>query len=121
MNSKTKYKDAEPFITKDGSTIRELIHPANTGKGSQSFAEAIVLAGRATTTHFHLLSEEIYHINSGKGKMFLGNDAFDVETGDTILIEPGMEHSIKNTGSCDLKIFCCCYPAYSDEDTHIVD
>ncbi len=39
---RTEYAKMEPFITKDGSTIRELMHPNGGGSEKQSVAEAIV-------------------------------------------------------------------------------
>ena len=46
---------AEPFTTKDGSTIRELHHTA-----AQSLAEAALEPGQATERHYHGRTEEIY-------------------------------------------------------------
>ncbi len=45
----------EPFVTKDGSTIRELQHT-----DVQSLAEATLEPGQATERHYHSVSEEIY-------------------------------------------------------------
>jgi len=122
---KTKYDEAEQFITKDGSIIRELMHPDKHGGAShnvknQSMAEATVPVGAATMLHKHVLTEELYHITSGKGVMTLGDNQFDVAVGDTICISPGTPHCIKNTGSNDLIIMCCCSPAYSHEDTELL-
>ncbi len=45
MQLKTEYEKIEPYITKDGSIIRELMHPAVHGNSKQSLAEATVPAG----------------------------------------------------------------------------
>ena len=66
---KTVYAEITPFVTKDGSEIRELMHPAQHGKSTMSFAEAIVEAGITTHMHLHPDSEEIYHITQGTGTM----------------------------------------------------
>jgi len=58
----TQYKDVQPYVTKDGSLIRELMHPDVHGNRQQSLAEAIVPVGFTTFLHKHLKSEEIYHI-----------------------------------------------------------
>ena len=47
----THYKDINAFVTKDGSVIRELMHPNVHGNQSMSFAEATVSPGE--TTHLH--------------------------------------------------------------------
>ena len=111
------YKNAEEYTTKDGSIIRELMHPEHHPCKNQSFAEAIVSCGLETQLHKHLISEEIYYINQGNGIMTLDDENFQVNTGDTICIPPGTFHKIKNTGDIDLKIICSCAPAYSHEDT----
>jgi mannose-6-phosphate isomerase-like protein (cupin superfamily) len=118
---KTTYNDVTAYITKDGSEIRELMHPAVHGNKNQSFAEAIVAPGCTTRLHRHRTTEEIYHITAGEGSMRLGDEVFSVRTGDTICIAPGTPHSIENTGAELLKILCACSPAYSHEDTELLD
>ena len=117
---KTVYKEIAPYITKDGSEIRELIHPETGGSERMSLAEATVLPGSATILHVHRASEEIYHIIRGSGFMTLGGEAFEVGEGDSILILPGVPHRIENTGEESLKILCCCSPPYSHEDTRLL-
>lgn len=117
---RTRYLEIKPFITKDNSEIRELMHPNFHGSSKQSFAEATVPVGSETAKHKHIQTEEIYYISQGEGMMFLGGEQFEVLEGDTICIKPGTVHNIKNTGNVPLKIMCCCSPAYSDADTELV-
>ena len=56
---KTEYEKIQPFTTKDGSLVRELMHPRVHGNSQQSLAEAIVPVGTETIIHRHLVSEEI--------------------------------------------------------------
>ena len=119
--TKTAYIEAESFATKDGSVVRELIHPARHGNRNQSLAEAIVPRGTRTLRHFHRHSEELYHITAGQGLMTLGATSFSVTPGDTVLIPPGTPHCIENTGTEDLRILCCCAPAYSHGDTALLE
>lgn len=49
----THYRDIPNYITKDGSTIRELMHPDSHGNTNQSFAEATVPVGTQTQLHMH--------------------------------------------------------------------
>ena len=44
----SSYNHINPFITKDGSVVRELMHPAIHGNHQQSLAEALVPAGSTT-------------------------------------------------------------------------
>jgi mannose-6-phosphate isomerase-like protein (cupin superfamily)/DNA-binding transcriptional regulator YiaG len=115
------YRDVKPYITKDGSIIRELMHPAVHGNHAQSLAHATVPTGKRTLLHRHLHTEELYHVVGGRGRMILGKDTFPVRTGDTVCIPPGTPHRIEATGPTPLRILCCCSPAYSHEDTELLE
>jgi mannose-6-phosphate isomerase-like protein (cupin superfamily) len=114
---KTRYADIAPYVTKDGSEIRELMHPVAHGSLNQSLAEATVPPGKRTLPHFHAETEEVYHVTEGSGTMTLGSESFAVAAGDTVLIRPGTPHCIEATGDRPLKVLCCCSPAYTHEDT----
>lgn len=118
---KTRYADIPAYVTKDGSVIRELLHPDVHGTCHQSLAEAIVPAGKRTLLHRHRLTEEIYHVTAGQGRMRLGGEVFSVEAGDSILIPPGTPHCIEASGDAPLHILCCCSPAYSHADTELLE
>jgi mannose-6-phosphate isomerase-like protein (cupin superfamily) len=117
---RTAYHSIHAYVTKDGSEIRELLHPAAHGNRNQSFAEAIVQPGMRTAMHRHDVTEEIYHVTQGQGMMMLGDEQFAVTVGDTICITPGTPHCIANTGDAPLRILCACSPAYSHEDTELL-
>lgn len=117
---KNRYSDAKAYITKDGSEIRELMHPNTDAVRNQSLAEAIVLPGQSTQLHLHHISEEVYHITRGQGLMTLAGDTVAVGLGDTLLIPPGTAHTIRNTGNEPLHILCICSPAYSHADTQLL-
>ena len=117
---KTEYEKVKPYTTKDGSVIRELMHPDHHETKMQSLAEATIPAGSETFMHKHIKTEEIYHILQGSGLMFLGDKQFDVIVCDTVLILPGTLHRIRNSSEVDLKILCCCSPTYSHDDTMIM-
>lgn len=117
---KTRRPDIVAFETKDGSLIRELMHPAQHGNRAQSLAEATVPPGTRTRLHRHGLTEELYYIVSGCGEMTLGSERFPVAPGDTILIPPAAAHCIEATGAVALIFLCCCSPAYSHDDTELL-
>ncbi len=117
---RTHRDDVEPYRTKDGSTVRELMHPAaHAGARNQSLAEALVEPGGRTMIHSHARSEELYHVLSGQGVMLLAGERFAVQPGDTVLIPPGTTHGLENPGPDNLIVLCCCAPAYSHEDTEL--
>lgn len=111
------YKDSQHYITRDGSEIRELMHPQQHGNQNQSLAEAIVKPEQTTLLHLHSHTEELYFITQGQGVLRLGSDTHLVQQGDCACIPPNTPHQITNTGQNDLKILCCCSPAYSHDDT----
>jgi mannose-6-phosphate isomerase-like protein (cupin superfamily) len=111
----------EAFTTKDGSTIREILAPANSAIRNQSLAEATIAPGAATRAHYHPKTEEIYYILSGTGEMWIGAERREVSVGDGIAIPPGVKHQIKNPGTDTLVFLCCCAPAYTHDDTIMTD
>ena len=117
---KTAYSDVAAYQTKDGSEIRELMHPGHPRGGRQSLAEAIVPPGQRTALHRHHDTEELYHVTRGAGRMTLGDETFTIEAGDTVRIPPGTNHCVHNPGSAPLHILCCCCPAYSHDDTELM-
>ena len=120
MPIKTTYSEIDAYITRDGSEIRELMHPDRHGSHNQSFAEARVPPGASTLLHLHRSSEEIYHVTAGDGWMTLGEENFSITPGDSICIPPGTPHCVKNRGEETLVILCCCAPPYSHDDTDVL-
>ena len=117
---KTSRAAIVPYVTKDGSLIRELLHPAVHGNDNLSLAEAEIAPGAATALHRHPRAEEIYHVLAGTGSMTLGDEQFSLAAGDTVLIRPGLPHRVANTGNEPLRILCCCAPPYAHADTEVI-
>jgi mannose-6-phosphate isomerase-like protein (cupin superfamily) len=120
MHMKTAYPAITPYVTRDGSEIRELMHPDLHGNTAQSLAEATIAPGAATRLHRHHRSEEIYFILTGDGHMTLGQEHFPVTAGDTVCIPPGTPHCVENRGPTPLRILCSCAPAYAHSDTELL-
>ncbi|MFO1478034.1 MAG: cupin domain-containing protein [Verrucomicrobiota bacterium] len=112
---------AAPFITKDGSEIRELLAHRNSSIRNQSLAEARVPVGGSTQEHYHSLTEEIYYITRGTGRIRIDGEVREVRIGDAIAIRPGQKHKLWNTGAETLRLLCCCAPAYEHADTTITE
>jgi len=112
---------AEPFRTKDGSEIRELLAHRNSAIRNQSLAEACIPVGGATMEHYHPRAEEIYYITHGTGRMKLGHEERDVRPGDAIAIPPGQAHKLWNIGDEPLRLLCCCAPGYEHDDTVLTE
>jgi mannose-6-phosphate isomerase-like protein (cupin superfamily) len=112
-----RLEDREPFVTRDGSTIRELAGLPSGNASQQSLAQATVPPGGETEEHYHRRTEEIYLFTDGAGRMRLGAEEFDVRPGDCVVIAPGAPHKLWSDPGAALVLLCCCAPAYSHEDT----
>jgi mannose-6-phosphate isomerase-like protein (cupin superfamily) len=117
----TRYDDIEPFITKDGSEIREWAGRVAAPSVNQSLAEATLPPGGATTEHFHRQSEELYLVTTGTGRLRIEGDEREIGVGDCAVIPPGARHKLWNTGDDVLRVVCACSPAYSHEDTVLTE
>jgi mannose-6-phosphate isomerase-like protein (cupin superfamily) len=113
--------DVPPFITRDGSEIRELLAHRNSAISHQSLAEARLPVGASTQEHYHPKAEEIYYITHGLGRMRIEDELRDVKPGDAIAIPPGKKHKLWNTGTETLRLLCCCAPGYEHDDTVITE
>lgn len=113
--------DVEPFITLDGSEIRELAGRVSLPAVNQSLAEATVPVGGTTTEHYHRVTEELYYVTAGRGRLRVDGEERDVRPGDCIVLAPGAVHKLWNTGDEPLRLLCCCAPAYTHEDTVLTE
>lgn len=116
-----KLAEAEPFTTKDGSTIRSLLDLSCAPVSNQSLAEASIPANGATTRHKHPGTEEFYYLTQGHGVLEIDGELKTVWPGDACLIPAGAVHQIYNPGPGELKILCCCAPPYRHEDTVLLE
>ncbi len=113
-----RYDQLEPYVTRDGSTIREWAGPGYAAEATaQSLAEATVAPGGVTIEHLHRRSEELYLITAGSGLLRVGDEERRVEAGDCVAIAPGTPHRLRNDADVDLVVVCACAPPYSHEDT----
>jgi mannose-6-phosphate isomerase-like protein (cupin superfamily) len=115
------YAQIEPFVTLDGSEIREWVGPVSAPARNQSLAEATIPKGGATTEHLHYTSEELYLVSSGHGRLVIDGEQQNVAPGDCAVISPGTPHKLFNVGEDPLRVICACAPPYSDEDTCLLE
>jgi mannose-6-phosphate isomerase-like protein (cupin superfamily) len=115
------YRELEPFVSLDGSEIREWAGRVSAPAQNQSLAEAILPLGGATTEHYHRTSEELYLVTAGEGRLIIDGEERVVGEGDCALIPPGAPHKLFNTGEVPLRVLCACSPAYAEEDTCLTE
>jgi len=117
----TSYAQIDPFVTMDGSQIREWAGRVSAPAEKQSLAEATVPVDGATTEHYHRTTEELYLVTAGEGRLLLDGEERVIREGDCALIPPGARHKLSNVGGVPLRVICACAPAYSDEDTCLTE
>ncbi|HKS29483.1 MAG TPA: cupin domain-containing protein [Pyrinomonadaceae bacterium] len=106
--------------TPHGSEIRPLIDRTTSNIELCSLAEEVLPAGASVGRHHHLLTEEIYYILEGAGRMTVGEEVREVSAGDAVFIPVGNSHTLENTGEGPMRLLLVCGPAYSRED-HLME
>lgn len=102
--------------TPHGSEIRPLIDRTTSEIERCSLAEEVLPVGRAVGRHHHLLTEEIYYILQGRGRMTIGSEVREVAAGDAVYIPLNEAHTLENTGDEPIRLLLVCGPAYTYED-----
>lgn len=119
MNQK-KISDIQPFITTDGSLIREIFHPDRHNLPiSCSIAHATVKVGESTKPHMLKKSSEIYVILSGQGIMHIIDEKHLLNQGDAVFIPAGSVQYIENAGEEDLNFLCVVDPYWKEEEDEV--
>jgi mannose-6-phosphate isomerase-like protein (cupin superfamily) len=70
---------------------------------------------------YHRVSEELYLVSAGRGRLIVEGEERLIAQGDCALIPPGARHKVFNVGDEPLRIVCACAPAYSHEDTFLTE
>ena len=68
-----------------------------------------------TRPHKHLKMEEVYYIVKGAGKMEMGNDVFEIKSGDIISIPKNVYHCINFVNS-PIELVVVTYPRFDTTD-----
>ena len=106
-----------PYITKDGSSIRELLHPAFTPELGVSLAEAVVEASCETTGHRHSGFDEIYYCLEGEGTLYINDVPHPFSPHRFYLLPKTAVHRLR--ADTRLRLLCVCCPAYTHEGTEL--
>ena len=74
-----------------------------------SVVEIFEVGGR-TPHHAHRTAHEMFYVLSGRGRASCGGKTYDMEKGDTLVLPPGTEHVVENTGPDRLYCFTVMVP-----------
>ncbi len=103
------------FVGPDSARIVELAG-RTTGLKSHSLAIISHPPGMTTRKHHHTVADEVYYVQSGTGRIEVGEDLLDVNPGDIITIRPGQPHKVWADGAEDLVLVVTCAPAYEEPE-----
>lgn len=104
--------ESKEYYFREGCFILEVLPQAK--NQALSVARARVKPGVRTRLHALQNTVEHYLLQSGEGRMFLGEDTAGTVVGpnDVVVIPPNVAQAIENTGTVDLVFFAVCTPAF---------
>lgn len=85
-----------------------------------SVAYVEMQGGSVSLLHKHANFTELYYILSGRGKIFIDGEEFEVDANMLIEIAPGVSHKLKNTGVLVLKHLVVSTPAFNPDDVEVL-
>lgn len=110
-----KINQLPAFKAGDATTIREVLHPRHGHTNlAYSLAYATLDPGTASLPHRLTDSSETYIILEGTGRAFIDGTAYDLETGDVLVIPASAEQFIRNEGAGVLRFLCIVDPPWSE-------
>lgn len=112
----TTIADCPEYTAEDRAVAREFMSPARSKLKNVSIAEIVIPSGVTVKKHYHLESEEVYHVVSGAGTMFIDGEHAPLRSGQAVGIEIGQWHSISNNSEQPLVMIVTCSPPWSPED-----
>ena len=114
----TKFRYEKPPMTAmDGALIYELMTPEERKKLDVALAVGFLPQNRKAFPHYHKISEELYYVTDGFGRVRVEEEEFDVKKGSLLYIPTNTVHALENlSNSKELKILCVSSPAYTKED-----
>lgn len=106
-----------PMTALDGALIYELTDISTRNKLNIALATGFLPKSRKAIPHYHKISEEIYYICSGIGRIIVGDECFNVTKGSTVYIPTNTIHALENKSDTEeLYVLCITSPAYTKED-----
>ena len=105
----------EPLLRRAGDCRVSRISPADTNKfvmmvdpvaDKLPFISVVEIfeTGGKTPPNVHQHAHEMFYVLSGRGRAYCDGKTYDVAKGDTLVLPPGMEHVVENTGPD--KLYC---------------
>ncbi len=116
--SPTKFSyDKDPITALDGALIYELMNAEERKRLDVALAVGFLPAGRKAILHYHKISEELYYVTDGFGRVRVGEQYFEVKKDSMIYVPAGKVHALENGSDTEeLKVLCVSSPSYTEGD-----
>ncbi len=113
-----KFSYEKPPITAlDGALIYELMNADERKSLGVALAVGFLPQGRKAIPHHHRISEEIYYVTNGVGRVRVGKQNFEVKKGSVVYVPTNKIHALENgSDSEELKVLCVSSPSYTEGD-----
>ena len=116
ISEEFKY-DKSPITALDGALIYELMNEKERKDLDVALAVGFLPQRKKAIPHHHLISEELYYVTKGEGKVKVGKQIFGVKKGSVICVPVNQTHALENeSDSEELKILCVSSPSYTEGD-----
>lgn len=97
------------LLREEGDEVRRdvlmVLRPEESYSGRLESGITIVFPGCRTNGHAHADREEVYFFLEGRGVMGVGDENWEVKTGDTFYVKPGPFHTTSNPYQTPLRFF----------------
>ncbi len=112
------FSHEKPQVTAlDGALIHELMSADERQHLDVALAVGFLPPGRKAIPHHHRISEEIYYVTDGTGKVRVGEKAFEVKKGSAVYVPVNTVHALENGSATEeLKVLCVSSPSYTEGD-----
>ncbi len=116
-------EEGSPFVARDGALIFELFKKNRLFVPQKlSIAVGYLKPRQRALLHYHQISEEIYYILSGSGKVRIGNNEEEIRDGDAIFVPLNAVHALTNAShTLDMHILAVCSPPYKNDDIFFIE
>ncbi|HHU90531.1 MAG TPA: cupin domain-containing protein [Clostridiaceae bacterium] len=113
VNVNNKQPDEDPrslrarVINRDKQVLRDtyfLIDEDNSPTKRLKMGYTTIYPTGSTTGHTHADMEEVYFVISGEGEMVVGEDRFEIRTGDALYVPPNEFHTTYQKGNLPLVV-----------------
>jgi quercetin dioxygenase-like cupin family protein len=110
-------EDSIPALDLPGRRLRWLMTEGTVGAQHCSMCVIQVAPGETVRpAHSHPNGEEVIYIVQGAGKVMIEGVVEPVQAGSAVLFPQGKVHTLRNTGTAEMKVVCFFAPATNLEN-----